>query len=112
MNEKKVKCASCGFIFQETSTMLYRRLNDNAPQTCQSCYRIANAEQRATKRQIEEKFLDTFLEFGLESKRIKELWIAYKKFGKLTVTFLQRKLQIEFEIAEKLSKKCKEIHVP
>lgn len=102
----KNKCSVCRWLFDETSVQIHRRLKKNEDPICSSCQRIARAEKAAEKRTIRKsRIVDkenlTTCKDGLQV----QLEEAKKKYGRVSTSFIQRKFNVTFEEAEKLSEK-------
>lgn len=97
----KNRCKTCGWEFEETSVQIHRRITKGYLPICQSCSRIAKAEKSAEKRTIRKNRT-------VEEMYVSKLYPYKMKYGKVSVTFVQRKFKIDFEIAEKISEKINE----
>lgn len=97
----KNRCKTCGWEFEETSTQIWRRISKDNDPICGSCQRIARAETAAEKRDCRKN------RTGKDCLQV-QLEEAKRKFGVLSISFIQRKLKVTFEEAEKLAEKIHE----
>lgn len=89
------KCSNCNFIFKETSVQFYRRLKNNSPKICRECSRIATAEQKALKREKQNR----------ENEYFSEIKNHYADFGKISRSVLMRKFKLNYQEADKIAQK-------
>jgi hypothetical protein len=98
VKEKTDQCSQCKFPFFETSVQLHRRLKNETGKLCRSCERINNAEANAAKRTRRKNRT-------VEENLFNQLACYRRNMGKLSVSFIMRKLGVTYHEAESLAEK-------